>query len=316
MLLGARTGHATVPYELRYVQSADKCPSSEALGAEVAARLGHPSDSDVPSKRVIVSMVRSKRGNGYLATIQIEEHGKIVGERELESNRCDELGTSVALAVALAIDPTGTGRSDGPREKDAPVQEPPEQRPPPVSANVGAAPEAPRSNPIVPFAEIEGGFATGVVPSGAFAFGAGAGLRVRSLSFALDGRFVLSGEHDSPFGTSLGSLISGGLRACVEPALTTRVRLPICMLVRGGAFFADARNVSRNEPNTTGYAAVGARAGLDWTFGAVSVTPYAEPLVPITQTHIRIVSNGVPRTLWTSPTVGLVVGLGLRVALD
>lgn len=89
----------------------EQCPDAERLQAQVEARLGAgifvPGDAAPEARHIAVAF--SKRGHGFAAEVQLSESGIARGTRRLQTPRgvCADLTESVALAIALAIDPLG-----------------------------------------------------------------------------------------------------------------------------------------------------------------------------------------------------------------
>ena len=97
----------TARLEVEYGPSAERCPSAEQLRDAVAERLG--SDRLIsPAPSTVVYVRFSHDGpRAWSATIRaVSADGRPSGRRALASDArtCDELGSDVALALAVALD--------------------------------------------------------------------------------------------------------------------------------------------------------------------------------------------------------------------
>ena len=124
---------AAPPVSLSIDGPTDGCVDRAALVARVAERLRRPAGDMVFSndgaRRITVTITR--RGREVMATIALTEPDGRVGERVLRAHDCEALLASVALALALAVDPLG----DGP--------EPPDPARPMIRIARARAPEEP-----------------------------------------------------------------------------------------------------------------------------------------------------------------------------
>jgi hypothetical protein len=130
---------------------AEDCITGKKLSRAVEARLhrpalGAPAQSDV----AIEGFIEKTEEGAFHAVVTITDaHGKLIGKRELEEASCHDMDDSLALAIALMIDPDAAFSPTAPtapvrtRERAAasPVRPPKPPKPPPsysgfVSAGV------------------------------------------------------------------------------------------------------------------------------------------------------------------------------------
>lgn len=175
---------AKTHFSLSWVRlpGAEDCVSGKKLSRAVEARLhrpalGAPSQTDV----AIEGFVEKTEEGTFHAVVTINDpHGKVIGKRELENSECRDMDDSLALAIALMIDPDAafSPTAEGaprPRERAAEPKASPRKLPAPafggfVSAGIafgfGALPET-----------AEGAWFVGaVVPPGLFPLEVGAHL--------------------------------------------------------------------------------------------------------------------------------------------
>ena len=120
---------ASVRLDYEQKEGTGGCPGAAAVAASVAERLGYePFDSSAPDT---VKVTVIKRAIGLQAKIEmLGPDGKAKAERVLSSRRsdCGDLAATMALAIAIAIDPF---RANAPpaAASDAPPPPPPERSP-------------------------------------------------------------------------------------------------------------------------------------------------------------------------------------------
>lgn len=135
----ARKPPAHVRLDYRRLAGAERCPGRHELEQQVSQILGQrPFTRKAP--RTVRCVLRGE-GAGIAAQVQLLDtrSGRVLGVRELSGTGpgCEELGSAVALAIALAVDP---------------LAKPPPPRPPLAGASaspvvVSPPPPAPRSTP-------------------------------------------------------------------------------------------------------------------------------------------------------------------------
>ena len=310
--------------ELRYARhpGTQHCPDESALRSAVLAHLGYDPFVARDGRRVIVVTLH-RTARGLRAQIDsVGARGKIEGARSLDSPSadCRELVSSVALAVSIAIDPL---HASAPAPAP-PVSLPPSPAPAPV---VEAAPERPehaeeiappepapkkpeRHYPTVPI--VSAAFVSGIGTAPAVSFGGAAEVRLRHDTLSLG----LGARADAP--TSATATLTGATGARVQSSLVVgsvapcwhRDPLALCTVADFGALSGTATNVAISEHHSTFFSAVGARVSFAWPLASLlSIGVYAEALVPVTPTTLRIDHVDA----WSTPAVAGDLGLQVSV---
>lgn len=109
---------------------AEECVTTQALARAVEERLGRAAFVSAAQADLSVEGSIAKKGAGFAATITVRDaKGETLGTREIARDvaKCEELTDSIALVVALMIDPDAATRP-----KPAPAPPPPADPPPPV----------------------------------------------------------------------------------------------------------------------------------------------------------------------------------------
>lgn len=312
-----RSEHARAVLEYRVASSAPACPTRDELADAVAARLGYDPFGDGPGpganapQRVSVEVTFAK--GTYT--------GKLVlgGTRSLTSTNCRELVDSLAVAVALGVDPESALRPPATSPTAAPTA--PATTPPAPSvvppAPAASAPPAPPASTVAPPAPLAVRVwlgplgSVGDTPSPTLGLGLGGELNVLAhLAFEAEASSTLPSSVSigrGGRGTGYGSVSQLLVGACVpfEP-------LSLCATGSGGFFYADAGDVDVARPELTSYGAVGLRASFRLALSSrLFLRAQLDGQVPLARTELRI--DGA--SLWeTSPVVGrLGLALGLRL---
>jgi hypothetical protein len=254
--------------------------------------------------------------------------GVIVGSRELVESveHCEELVTSLALAISIALDPTAS--ADPPAQPAEPppassVQQPVENReaavlpPPPTPPSVSSAAEAPAAvtpaaKPISPgeFWAIRGAAFAALNAAPAPALGFRIGASWRRVWFLLSAEFVdqLSAtktvEHA---GGARVALLSGTLAPCLAKAW-----LAGCALLSVGSLHAEGLGILDTREERRLNAALGAR--LEFTpalVGPVHLLANIDVATSLTPITLRV--HG--QKIWETPSIAPAVGLGLKWAI-
>lgn len=302
-LADERLPEATLRYDV-VNDDAGSCPSEEALRQEVALRLGYDPFRDDAPLRVAVRL--EKDASGYAARITTTTSGGPVAKRDIASgdSACEAIAKSVVLAVSLAIDPRGFGKTR--RAPPPPVVEPPPavEEPPPPS------PALPARSPWNVEVEAGGRVGFGISPS--VSLGPLLGARVGRSGFAL----LLEAGADLGLGTASkpglaegsvsASLLWAGVGACVTPSVFF-----FCARVDAGALEGSGNDLQAAHTATSAYAGLGVLAGLSIApLGEKSgfrVGFRAELLAPFTRTTLYLENVSI----WsTAPVAG---GLGITL---
>lgn len=199
---------ATPSARLVYSRSAGaaSCADEQALRAAVAKRVGYDPFFPV-AKQTIVASISRVAGRRFVARIVlVDERGVEFGAREFHvEEACADLLDTMALAIAIAIDPQSLARE--PRPQNPPAPEPPptvDALPVVERSSLGAAATpspapTPAATPAMrlrsPGAPVMLEAAAGVVgsvgvaPAPGIGGALGAALRWRDVSLGLEGRF-------------------------------------------------------------------------------------------------------------------------------
>lgn len=128
--LPARAANERAQAQLRYEreQGTESCPSEPDLRAAVAARLGY--DPFVANDGLDTIVVRTRRrGTRLEGTIERIEPSRRQGGRPTTiaslAGDCGELGASLAVALAIAVDPLSIAREAPPRDAIPDTSPPP-----------------------------------------------------------------------------------------------------------------------------------------------------------------------------------------------
>lgn len=253
LALLATTSHATADptarLEVEYGPSAERCPSAKQLRDAVAERLGSDRLISPAPSTVIHVRFSHDEPRAWSATIRaVSADGRSLGRRALASKArtCDELGSDVALALAVALD--SQDASPAPSARATATDDEPEG----VAAwGDDAPPSAPPAEPPVPWhASFTVGphVALGVAPALSVGLGAGAALRQRRVSFGIEGRADLPSSPSGDEPAARASLVAGTLLTCIDIFRAERAALYGCPLATAGVLYGDAVRVPRRRP--------------------------------------------------------------------
>lgn len=292
------------------------CPPREAFVDAVASRLGYDPFVPVSPERVAV-VVRSSSKEGFSGTMTMG------GSRTIASSDCHQLVDSLAVAVALGIDPESAMRPAA-SEKPAPSPAPPASSgPPPAASSAPPPPPPPEPRPsptetAAPRHRLEGRLALGPYGSLGETPSPTAGLLVAFELVALP-RLAFEVEASASLPSSVRIGLGG--RGAVDAALYGGL-LAVCVPVPPLSFCGTgslaaaslgAEGVDVARPETALYGALGLRASLrlyvsERFFFRVQLDGQA----PLTRFDLRI--DGA--SLWTTaPLVGragLLAGVAFR----
>jgi hypothetical protein len=320
----AEDSSITLAYETS--RSATTCPDESTFRGLVAARLGRDPFVSPGVRTLAVEFERV--GNQVVGRLDLSGDGDAKAvKRSLRTNaqECFELATSMALVVAVAIDPsaltgsTPAGTTPRPAEPSAPPPKTPEP-----AARAAATPETPRppeppeSNGRRLRFEIGGLVTVGVVPAPAAGARAGAGLDFGTWSVRVDGTFVSARSRDNPGGSGRVSAfaLAGSLAPCVDPVNAGSVGLELCAVGAVGALRSTARGVTRAAPTSTLLASLGPRVATIVMFSEVlGVGVAAEAPVALTRARLHIEDGAVRNEVWAQPPVGFVLGASLVASI-
>jgi hypothetical protein len=317
----ARTAGATPSARLVYsrAQSASSCPDEPALRKAVAARIGYDPFFGWAKKTVVVRMVPAD-GPGYVASVDlVDDEGYEHGARQIRTEgKCAELRDPVALAIAIALDPSILARGAVPPREEgeaeptaaattAPVPPVPRATPPatpavPVpkpppaqgaSIERSAEPKPdPRWEPEVAAALVG---SIGVAPAPAAGLSLGLGVRHGRWSAALEGRADFAASEAAPEGERVSSsLVVGTFAPCWITGL-----LHMCVLAQAGEFTASS---STSSSHTNPWLAFGGRFAVTVPFDALtSIRLRSDVLWDVDPPQLFL--GGVPWAIWSAPSV-------------
>jgi hypothetical protein len=278
------------------------CPTVDALRAAVAGELGYdPWDpiDDGGSPRIVVTIRAVREGVRGRVEMRATD-GRRMGARELVAARCGELSQTLALAIAVAIDPLRAVAPPPP----APKQEEPPPKPvvvvvaPPPPLVVAAPPPRPR---LVDELRLQVAF--GVQATIAAAPGPTIGFMGR-VAFALR-RWSLAVElrGDLPGSAAIdgGQVSASTMAAFLVPCLHHRI-VGFCVFGGAGGQEVAGSGYLLARSSWVPYAAVGARieAGLPLN-GTLALLVRVDLQVPLTRTELYVGTERPVRVYQSAP---------------
>jgi hypothetical protein len=306
-------------------EGASACPDAGVVAASVSERLGYePFES---AARDTVKVTVFKKDRGLQARIEmLGSDGKPKAERVLSSRRsdCADLAATMALAIAIAIDPfrataplpAGNDRPPPPGSEPTAIPEPvpPKERENVPSVIVVAAPApAVPPPPVEPAPKpIRARAAVGLVGGIGSAPVRNLGVSVRVGARRVDLSIDVEGRADLPASVPLevGKVSTSLLVASLLPCIHWRV-VAGCGLVTGGALRAAGHGLVDSRQVDDPYVALGARVALEVPIGGkLNLTAHADASAPLITTELRVGGE----ELWTTPPLSFLVGLGVGVA--
>jgi hypothetical protein len=316
----ARAEHASVTLSYTSANSATTCPDENTFRGLVAARLGYDPFVSAGTRTLAVAFERS--GSEVVGRLDLSADGDakpVKRTLRTSANDCFELATSLALVVAVAVDPNALpGSTKGPATSGPPKPATP-PREVPRSSGVAAPERVPdeprgadrpeRSGPKVRF-ELGGLFTGGVVPDHAAGVRAGVGLDFGRWSVRGEGAFVSAGSRENPGGAGEVSAfaVAASFAPCVDPIDADAFGLELCVVGSLGALRSTAREVTRASPSSTLLATLGPRVATIVMFSHVlGVGIAADAPLPLSRTRLHIDDAGVRNEVWAQPRVGFIL---------
>ena len=310
----ARTAEATPSARLVYsrAQSASTCPDEAALRKAVAVRIGYDPFFGWAKKTVVVRMVPAD-GPGYVASVDlVDDKGFEHGARQIRTEGpCAELRDPVALAIAIALDPSILVRAavqPALEKEEAPPTAatlPPVPAPrvdrqvapaPPAPGPVPPAPASPESAPRwVPEVDAALVGSVGVAPAPAAGLSLGLGLQRGVWSMVLEGRVDLPASEPAPEGVRVGSsLVVGTVAPCWITGLAR-----VCALAQAGEITASS---SAGSSHTNPWLAFGGRFAVTVPFDALrSIRLRSDVLWDVNPPQVSL--SGFLPPIWSAPSV-------------
>jgi hypothetical protein len=301
------------------------CPDEPTLRKAVAARFGY--DPFLPQAMQTVVVLVSRDHGAYRGRVQlVDDNGIALGTRDVTSNAddCSELFDEIALAISIALDAS----MYEPPKSPAPT-EPQPAEPDPTSPVPWFEPDVRDARPTVPaknatFSE-PSPWAVGGDLAASAGIGPSPGPRIAAFARVRpDARLPLSvavelsvdwslPSNVYPAGTVTSELYSASLAPCGHVGAGF-----FCALGQVGWMQASSSEVT--DPGSEGmlFAAVGARAGAEWTFSErLFVRFHGDLLCDLRRPRFANTRNDA--TLWDAavtlkPVVGaLGLGVGYQI---
>ncbi|TNF25689.1 MAG: hypothetical protein EP329_22545 [Deltaproteobacteria bacterium] len=313
MLSGARAADPPaqgriVALEVLRDPGAERCPGTTALASNVARRLGRDPFAATAGERVLVHLSPARRG--FVARITLIGAPPFHGVRTLQSADpgCGELGETVALAVAVAIDPLVLVRPTPPPgpigSRRGPIRD--EERP--LIARYDPEPTPPRPPPSPLVAELGVAAVGGIGLAPGLTLGPQVTIAARGEGWSAGGALAaqLLGEGAVDGGRVAATLYVGELHGCLRTGSWSACAT---VGVGGQRFGGDA--VTDGGQGALWIAPgirLGGRAPISRDV-ALEVT--AAGLFPLTRARVRVDDAVV----WETPAAALTLGLGVVFAL-
>lgn len=290
------------PVRLSWVRlpGAESCGAVVDVEAEVARRLRY--DPFTRRAERFIEVIASRGEGEWTARITIHEDDGEVGTRDMASAEpeCGALVESVALAIALSIDPEAVVRPHPGPDPDPTPARPPERAEPPVVEEMSPA-------PFIASVSLRGVLGIGTLPlvMGGPALFANVTL-VEALRASL-GVYFLPEIRDGAFGFGLSAGFAGACYAFIRDPL---LDLGLCAELHAGAIRAVVYELVPTTPGDrfwlAGAAAFEAEILLDeWTLAL-----RANAVFPITWYEFHI-EREPPTPVFQQSIPGLLVSLGV-----
>jgi hypothetical protein len=318
----------TVTLSYTSAKSATSCPDENTFRGLVAARLGYDPFVSAGVRALAVDFER--RGNEVVGRLDLSTDGDARSmQRTLRTGAddCFELATSMALIVAVAVDPNAlTGSTPPP-----PTPEPAQPAPPPTKKPKSDAPAATAPAPIEPQepdrpkrseSNLRFGLGAlltgGVVPAHSAGVRAGVGLDFGTWLVQAEGAFVSAGSRENPEGRGEVSAfaIAGSLAPCVDPIDADDFGVELCAVASLGALRSTAKGVTRAAATTTLLANLSPRVATIVMFSDVlGFGIAAEAPLALSRAHLYIDDDGVRNEVWAQPSVGFILAASLVASI-
>ncbi len=298
-----------------------RCPDERALREAVAARLGRDPFSDEPStaSRVSVTVVRAGRGLHALVAWNRPD-GALVGTREVSSQGgdCNDIVSTVALAVSVALDASRTSAPPTHPEPPPPVAPPPA---PPVAPLRAVDAPSPRgsvatSAPEVPRASVRGWVSLGPRASLGFSPGGDLGLTLEggvslgrfALSIGVSADLFVSITRQPEGGATRTQRVAAELAACWHAGEDTTAEGLVCALGVVGRLSGEGLGVDAPRLDTVWPVDVGARGALEVRASRrVAVRLRIDVTSPVVRTAVTLDGRAVWEASWVQATAGLAI---------
>jgi hypothetical protein len=316
----ARAEHASVKLSYARSKAAAGCPDEPTFRSLVAARLGYDPFVGASTRSLVVEF--QSRGGEVIGRLKLGGDEAEQRERTLHarSGECFELGTSMALVVAVALDPdaaqprtalpAAATEPAAPAEPSKPAPAPAPAPAPGVAQPLAEPPrEGPgRSGPALRF-ELGPVLPLGIVPAPRGGVRAGGGFERSTWSLHAEATYLFRSEqNDSASSGSVSAyVVYGSLVPCLMPLAGHPWLFEVCAVGSLGVLGATARGVPRPAPTTNVFAAVGPRAAVALMLSSsVGIGVAADVPVTLARTHLHIEEGAERHDVWTEARVGFV----------
>jgi hypothetical protein len=293
-------------------RGATACPDADALREAVGTQLGYDPFHADGARDVRVRLRR--RTPGMAVDVEMLEGGRSLGVRHIESpsSDCAELTRTLALTIAIGIDPvraaqaqpSATPESAASAPGATPASEPARPRIEPPRGDHDGAPDAPSD----PSSRRARAYATaamlgaiGAEPAPSLGGSIGARFVWPIASFGVEARGDLPSSVDIPHGRvtawrwTIATLLCG-----------RREPLFACVLGAAGAVQGSGAGVDAPRSDATAFVSAGLRAGVELPItSAIALAPYLEAEAPLVRT--TLVLDGVDA--WRTPPVAGSLGM-------
>lgn len=309
--------HAAPTARLVYSRTAEasSCPDEAALRRAVSARVGYDVFFPWAPRTVVVAIVRRQRA--FVATVSLVDEGGIDhGAHELHSDvACVDLLDTVALAVAIAIDPQSLLAAPASSNEAPPPPPPPDPlplTPMPAALEPGdgtgrrgdeeSERKAPTSERVRLEASLGAVVSLGMAPSPAVGTTLDVGFRWSRFSLAIEGAIdAPASEAVSAGGRASAWLAYGALVPCASLGV-----LFGCAVVRGGSLESSGEGVLDTKSASNAWWAIGGRVGaLLPVTGPLRLRLRADLVGDLQPTTLRL--DGA--TAWPAPVVAGSLGI-------
>jgi hypothetical protein len=320
----ARAEHTSLTLRYASAKSATSCPDENTFRGLVAARLGYDPFVSAGVRTLTVDFER--RGSLVVGRLDLDPDGDSMAVKRTlrtDADDCFELATSMALVVAVAVDPNaGNAPRPAPREEPAPPPVPSQAPSSETLATPAPAPAKPTARAERPGHHLRfelGGFLTwGVVPALAPAVRGGVGLDFGTWSVRAEGAFVSAGSRENTAGRGEVSAfaVAGSLVPCVDPIDAESFALELCAVGSVGALRSTAKGVTRAAPTSTLLASLGPRVATIVMFShVVGVGIAAEAPVALVRARLHIEDAGARNEVWVEPPFGFIFGASFMASI-
>jgi hypothetical protein len=247
-------------YELHW-DAPSGCPDEAAIHARVAAWLSAPPAGE--GTMIVHANVRGPDPRWRMA-LSTDFEGA-VDTREVVGASCEEIGDSLALVLALALEPSlEPPVREGQRDEGEPLPVPSPRAPRESVAPSPRGPARRRAGVGLPIGalRVEAGLELGAVPGVAPTVAIAIGPLWPRLRLELSGRWIGPRVHATENGDTVRVQVGAlAVRACLRPRLR-RWEIPACLGLEAGAVRFDARGFPRDGTDHGPWLAPVVSAGL------------------------------------------------------